>query len=66
MNLPAKYTSLNVFIAVNEPETCRNCGARTEFEEVSPQQQVHECGGCGIQYLLEFESAASWHKSFKL
>ena len=44
------------FFGTEQPETCRNCGARTEFHELSEQKQLHQCINCGSRYLLEFES----------
>lgn len=55
MQATEQSSDLRLFLGTDQPETCRNCGARTEFEEVSSQQQIHECSGCRTQYLLEFE-----------
>ena len=44
-----------VLIGTEQPETCRECGARTEFDEVNSQLQLHQCCGCGNQYFVEFD-----------
>ncbi len=46
---------LPIFIGTEQPETCRNCGTRTEFDEVADQRQLHQCARCGNQYLLDVE-----------
>lgn len=43
------------FIASEQPETCRFCGARTEFIELTPDLQIHTCPNCCQSYQLEFE-----------
>lgn len=46
---------LPIFFGTDQPETCRNCGGRTDFENVADQKQTHQCGHYGTQYLLEFD-----------
>ena len=46
---------LPIFGGTEQPETCRQCGTRTDFDEVTDQQQLHQCGWCGKQYLVEFD-----------
>jgi hypothetical protein len=46
---------LPVFVGTEQPETCRKCGMRTEFEVLDEQTQLHQCIRCGIEYRLEFD-----------
>ena len=46
---------LSIFGGTEQPETCRKCGMRTDFDEVTDKQQLHHCGCCGKQYLVEFD-----------
>jgi len=47
--------STEIFIASEQPETCRECGTRTKFVELSQGFQFHRCPNCKYSYLLEFE-----------
>lgn len=38
----------------DQPTTCPECGARSDFEEVKGKQ-MHTCLGCGYEFTLEFE-----------
>lgn len=51
-----KATVSQTFLGTDQPETCRNCGARTDFDELADEKQLHQCITCGMQYLLEFDS----------
>jgi len=42
---------LDTFIATDQPETCRHCGTRTDFEQVL-DRQLHTCPTCGCIYWL--------------
>jgi len=46
-----------IFLGSDQPETCRACGARTNFYVFLNGQQIHECLSCKKVYLLEFEEA---------
>ena len=52
---------LEIYLATDQPETCRNCGVRTSFEDISPDpenlnsRQKHTCPNCGKVYVLEFD-----------
>jgi len=48
-------TVVPVFIGGEQPETCRACGARTNFIVLSVERQVHECPSCNNVYYLDFE-----------
>ena len=56
MQIADRRFDLPLFLGSEQPETCRNCGARTEFEAVNRQLQLHRCEECGKQYLVEFEA----------
>lgn len=43
---------LQHFIATENPEQCRHCGTRTDFEE-RYKFQHHTCPNCGFEYILE-------------
>ena len=43
------------FIGTEQPETCRACGVRTDFIDLSADRQLHECPSCEKVYYLEFE-----------
>lgn len=42
--------ALDLFQMTDQPETCRRCGARTEFTDGPPQ--VHTCPRCAYTYLV--------------
>ena len=44
-----------VFLGTDQPETCRWCGNRTDFDELATDLQLHECPRCKSRYLVEFE-----------
>lgn len=50
---------ISIFIANEQPETCRYCGGRTEFTELNAMLQIHSCSICRISYQLEFEEEAA-------
>lgn len=39
----------------DQPVTCPECGARTEFDEIPGGYQGHQCLGCGYLFTTEFE-----------
>lgn len=45
--------SLDIFIMTDQPETCRQCGTRTDFTDLSKGIQIHLCRNCQFTYLLE-------------
>ncbi|RQW85956.1 MAG: hypothetical protein EHM79_10595 [Geobacter sp.] len=45
--------ALDIFIMSDQPETCRQCGTRTEFADFSRGKQIHECSNCYFTYWLE-------------
>ena len=55
MQMTEPSIDLPIFLGTEQPETCRECGARTEFDEVNKQQQLHQCCDCGKQYFVEFD-----------
>ncbi len=46
---------LATFLGTDQPETCRKCGARTDFDELTIYKQFHRCFNCDNQYFVEFE-----------
>lgn len=49
--------SLETFEMTEQPETCRSCGARTRFRQVTDTKQFHQCPDCGNSYwVVEEES----------
>lgn len=52
---------LEVFLGTDQPEQCRYCGARTDFEDLPLEEgqefpdQKHECPRCEKEYILEFD-----------
>lgn len=44
-----------IFIGTDQPETCRVCGARTDFIELGRELQLHECLNCARVYFVEFD-----------
>jgi len=55
MTSTAQLESDVVFIGTDQPETCRWCGVRTIFDELTDGRQTHECPACNARYLVEFE-----------
>ena len=45
--------TLQTYLMTDQPETCPHCGARTDFDQLSPLIQKHRCLGCGYEYLCE-------------
>lgn len=45
--------ALDIFIMTDQPETCRQCGTRTDFEDLSKGEQIHRCSNCQFTYILE-------------
>jgi hypothetical protein len=43
------------YLASDQPETCRWCGARTDFIELTASLQHHNCLNCQRQYYVEIE-----------
>ena len=44
---------LDIFIMSDQPETCRQCGCRTDFETLDFGPQLHRCSNCQFAYFLE-------------
>ena len=49
---------LPIFFGTEQPETCRRCGVRTEFDEGEDGLQVHNCVHCTNRYIVEFEESS--------
>lgn len=47
-----------IYLGTEQPETCRWCGARTDFNVLPSGLQVHTCLNCAKRYMVEFEE--SW------
>lgn len=47
-----------IYLGTEQPETCRWCGARTDFDVLPSGQQVHQCLNCAKRYVVEFDE--SW------
>lgn len=47
-----------IYLGTEQPETCRWCGARTDFDVLPDGLQVHQCLSCAKRYMVEFEE--SW------
>ena len=49
--------NLDIFILNEQPTTCSNCGASTDFEDVTEKVQLHEClnPDCGYQFITEID-----------
>lgn len=43
----------DIYLMTDQPETCRLCGVRTNFEEQSDGMQIHSCPNCCYAYNLE-------------
>ena len=54
----ADIDELPVFYGTEQPETCRKCGVRTEFDDIASWLQVHQCMNCANRYVVEFDE--SW------
>ena len=46
-----------IYLGTEQPETCRWCGARTDFDVLSSGLQVHQCMNCAKRYVVEFEES---------
>ena len=49
-----KMIDLDVFSMTDQPETCPECGCRTEFVEIPKGRQIHACPSCEEVYILEW------------
>jgi len=47
-----------IYLGTEQPETCRWCGARTDFDVLPNGLQVHQCLNCAKRYVVEFDE--SW------
>ena len=56
--LELEVEDLPIFFGTEQPETCRKCGVRTEFDDVAGGLQVHQCLTCANRYVVEFDE--SW------
>lgn len=54
----SKVDGLDIFVMSDQPEQCRQCGCRTEFEDLDSvaqdlrNPQLHECPSCSYKYVL--------------
>jgi predicted Zn-ribbon and HTH transcriptional regulator len=46
---------LSIFLSSDQPETCRQCGCRTEFDVQEDKTELHKCPDCDFTYILEHE-----------
>ena len=46
---------LATFLGTTQPETCRKCGVRTDFDELTSTLQLHHCLLCSRWYFVEFD-----------
>ena len=44
-----------IYFGTEQPEACRWCGERTDFDVLSIGLQVHQCLSCAKRYLVEVE-----------
>ncbi len=51
---------LPVFYGTEQPETCRKCGARTDFDVLPNALQVHQCLNCARRYVVEFDDSLEY------
>ncbi len=49
------FPDMSVFLGTDQPETCRKCSARTDFDELTSKLQLHRCFNCDNQYFVEFD-----------
>ena len=56
VNKEPQSSELPIFLGCDQPETCRKCGARTDFIELTNDLQLHRCLACQNGYLVEFEA----------
>jgi len=51
----------DAYFMTDQPEVCRSCGARTEFQEDSNGMQFHTCmdPACRYEYVLVSEGESS-------
>ncbi len=40
------------YLSTDQPETCRECGTRTNFIDLTPILQSHQCPNCKYSYVL--------------
>jgi hypothetical protein len=52
---------LEVFLATDQPESCRYCGSRTEFMGATNSQgkQIHHCPNCHAVYVVDDDGEAA-------
>ncbi len=44
-----------IYLGTEQRETCRWCGARTDFDVLPSGLQIHQCLNCAKRYLVEFD-----------
>jgi hypothetical protein len=44
---------LDIYFPTDEPETCPQCGRRTEFLRDTENHQIHECPECEYRYVVD-------------
>lgn len=47
--------NLDHYAMTDQPETCHQCGARTDFVELSDVKQLHCCRDCQEVWVVEDE-----------
>jgi hypothetical protein len=52
----SEVPSFDVYLISDQPECCRQCGARTNYIDVAPGLQEHHCPECFYVYLVEDDS----------
>jgi len=54
-NININNHNLDIYILNDQPTTCGICAARTEFEDITDEIQLHQClsPDCGYQFLAE-------------
>jgi hypothetical protein len=55
VNTKSELNETITFLGTDQPETCRKCGARTDFLEFTREIQLHLCLLCSNRYFVEFD-----------
>jgi hypothetical protein len=58
--MSSKPNSSITYIIGEDPMTCPECGARTDFDVLADGQELHTClnSSCELSFLAEHEDAA--------
>ena len=46
-----------IYLGTEQPETCRWCGSRTDFDVLPSGLQIHQCLNCAKRYFVEFDES---------